>query len=145
MIRHYGKASFDFWREQYHESLKECTFSYLYLLDSWISSFGEDVSRHVPATSAMVEELLNKTERLYILTKNPVQDEGYLSNLELNVLQAGPIHIQVIDTNDKKIFLVRFTSYEPLKNFPEFSSTNQWTETKPDPNLMLQCRSADLK
>lgn len=65
-----------------------------------MSSFGEEVLRHVPATSVMVEALLNKTERIYILTKNRVQDEGYLSNLELNVLQAGPIYVQVSDTND---------------------------------------------
>jgi len=86
-----------------------------------MSGFGEDVVRHVPATSAMLEELLEKTERLYLLTKNPVQEEGYLSNLELNVLQAGPIHIQVSDTNDRKVFLLRFSSSEPLKISPNFS------------------------
>lgn len=60
-----------------------------------MSGFGEDVLRHVPSTRAIVKELLNKTERTYVLTKNPVQDEGYVSNLELNVLQSGPIYVQV--------------------------------------------------
>lgn len=83
--------------------LTSLPLSYFYLLDSWMSGFGEEVLRHVPATSAMLEELVNKTERLYVLTKNPVQDEGYVANLELNVLQAGPMYVQVSDT--KKFFL----------------------------------------
>ena len=80
-----------------------------------MSGFGEEVFRHVPATSAIQKELLNKTERTYVLTKNPVQDEGYVSNLELTVLEAGPIYVQVSTTTDKNIFLVRSTSAEPME------------------------------
>ena len=76
-----------------------------------MSGFGEEVFRHVPATSAMLEELVNKTERLYILTKNPVQDEGYMSNLELNVLQAGPIDVQVSDTKNSLLYGLRLLKH----------------------------------
>ena len=104
------RVGFHNYSGHYHET---CALSYFYLLDSWMSGFGEEVLRHMPATSDILEEIVNKTERLYILTKNPVQDEGYVSNLELNVLQAGPIYVQVSDP--KKVFLVGFKPSKLLK------------------------------
>ena len=91
-----------------------------------MSGFGEEVLRHVPATSAMLEELVNKTERLYVLTKNPVQEEGYVANLELNVLQAGPVHVQVSDIKNSSLYVLCLLNH--LK-FPKRFSINQWTET----------------
>lgn len=55
----------------------------------------------------MLAELLNKTERTYILTKNPVQDEGYVANLEINVLQAGPIYVKVSTMNKSLLSCLR--------------------------------------
>ena len=105
-----------------------------------MSGFGEEVLRHVPATSAMLEELVNKTERLYVLTKNPVQDEGYVANLELNVLQAGPMYVQVSDTKKSFLYSLRLLN---LLRFPKLFSANQWTETKPDPEPIFQSRCPD--
>ena len=68
---------------------------YFFCLDSRISSFGVNVPRHVPPTSTMFDKLLNKGERMYILTKYRVQEEGYLAGLEFNVAQPGPIHVKV--------------------------------------------------
>ncbi|XP_078355934.1 polycystin-1-like, partial [Oculina patagonica] len=63
---------------------------------SLMSRFGEEVPRHVPTTSAVLENLLNQNERIYVLTKNQVQEEGYMANLEVNVIQPGPIRIQIL-------------------------------------------------
>ena len=65
------------------------------VLDSRMSRFGEEVPRYVPATSDVRDQLLNKSERIYVLTKNQVQEEGYVANLEVNVIQPGPIRIMV--------------------------------------------------
>ena len=60
-----------------------------------MSQVGEDFPRHLPSTLTMLETLLGKSERTYVLTASKVQEEGYLGVLEFIVLQPGPIRIQV--------------------------------------------------
>lgn len=59
-----------------------------------MSQVGEDFPHHLPSTT-MLETLLRKSERTYVLTAKKFQEEGYLGVLEFIVLQPGPIRIQV--------------------------------------------------
>lgn len=60
-----------------------------------MSQVGEDFPHHLPPTPTMLETLLRKSERTYVLTAKKFQEEGYLGVLEFIVLQPGPIRIQV--------------------------------------------------
>lgn len=60
-----------------------------------MSRVGENFPRHLPSTPAMLDKLLGKPKRTYVLTGGKIEEEGYLVVLEFIVIQPGPIHVQV--------------------------------------------------
>ena len=86
-----------YWRALFLVSLTHYLFSFIVItiLGSRMSQVGEYFPRHLPSTLNMLETLLGKSERTYVLTASKFQEEGYLGVLEFIVLQPGPIRIQV--------------------------------------------------